>query len=464
MTCRHRTSTAPSSTTLTRRHEGAMVPPLAWAVPDGSRRSRGRFWAFFPTETETTLSGILNAPWKTNADRQNLLDGPFNRRLLREFERIVADAWQDLLDNDDPGGLLDLLPARERDEKNWADSALSHGVYAALASRPCVPNGTGHLVAPRDASLRPDQALTDGGRKWLEENGVAEGQARHLWVHPSAESRERRPRAERLGCRSGSLSSWLEHIAGAKKPSASRRALTLVGGAILRTGFGTTALAEVRAAQFVLTTADTLVAPDPEHLCLPVRSTEPPEGIALVHRGVVSDSACSEVLTNLGIKPVGVEVQLKYELGKSEPNWPDVWEMLRSMAQQSALAFVKEHGARLKVKSLAGGFTSVNGALTSWAPRRTHRPQMDRELIIDTDFHGGDLGLLKVLGASDALRPSDQVARELWFDDYVAAGRAAYVTTEPRAYPSQVTGHGPRTDSASSALVLVRGSEGLKRG
>lgn len=42
---------------------------LIWAVPLEISRHRGRFWAFFPTETETTLRGILSAPWKTNADR-----------------------------------------------------------------------------------------------------------------------------------------------------------------------------------------------------------------------------------------------------------------------------------------------------------------------------------------------------------------------------------------------------------
>ena len=47
--------------------------PVWWAVPLGGRTSPGRFWAFFPTTQETTLSGIVNAPWKTNADRQGLL-------------------------------------------------------------------------------------------------------------------------------------------------------------------------------------------------------------------------------------------------------------------------------------------------------------------------------------------------------------------------------------------------------
>src|SRR5262249_54866565 len=35
--------------------------PLAWAMPvEGRREEAGRFWAFFPTHTQTYLPGILN--------------------------------------------------------------------------------------------------------------------------------------------------------------------------------------------------------------------------------------------------------------------------------------------------------------------------------------------------------------------------------------------------------------------
>lgn len=47
--------------------------PLAWAAPVGGREQAGRFWAFFPTETQSRTSGILNAPWKLNSDRTNLI-------------------------------------------------------------------------------------------------------------------------------------------------------------------------------------------------------------------------------------------------------------------------------------------------------------------------------------------------------------------------------------------------------
>jgi hypothetical protein len=52
--------------------------PLAWAVPIGGREAAGQFWAFFPTQSATLAAGILNAPWKLNSDRTNVIAGPWN--------------------------------------------------------------------------------------------------------------------------------------------------------------------------------------------------------------------------------------------------------------------------------------------------------------------------------------------------------------------------------------------------
>src|SRR5207253_188310 len=72
--------------------------PVIWAVPVQGRQLRGQFWAFFPTEYRTTLSGITNAPWKTNEDRQNLLTGDFNNELLFVVARLVVDNLSHLTD------------------------------------------------------------------------------------------------------------------------------------------------------------------------------------------------------------------------------------------------------------------------------------------------------------------------------------------------------------------------------
>lgn len=68
-----------------------------WAAPLQSRSQLGRFWAFFPTEDRTTLSGIVNAPWKTGDDRRNLLPGAFNEEILTEvLPSLIAAEWPSL--------------------------------------------------------------------------------------------------------------------------------------------------------------------------------------------------------------------------------------------------------------------------------------------------------------------------------------------------------------------------------
>ncbi len=87
---------------------------IAWAVPLSPRssRGRGRYWAFFPTTYESSLTGILNAPWKTNSDRQSLLEGPYNREIIEAGAGLVAERLAELDNSEDHGAHLDLLPAR----------------------------------------------------------------------------------------------------------------------------------------------------------------------------------------------------------------------------------------------------------------------------------------------------------------------------------------------------------------
>ena len=89
--------------------------PIQWAVPmTAGRTSPGEFWAFFPTLELTTLSGVLNAPWKLNEDRTRLIEGPFNGELLTQIVKLVVDGLPTLGAGDDPGTVLELLPgARE---------------------------------------------------------------------------------------------------------------------------------------------------------------------------------------------------------------------------------------------------------------------------------------------------------------------------------------------------------------
>ena len=54
--------------------------PLIWAVPLILRGWHRKFWAFFPTDTRSRVSGIINAPWKIDFGRFALSQANSTRR------------------------------------------------------------------------------------------------------------------------------------------------------------------------------------------------------------------------------------------------------------------------------------------------------------------------------------------------------------------------------------------------
>ncbi|RYD72374.1 MAG: hypothetical protein EOP84_23265, partial [Verrucomicrobiaceae bacterium] len=87
--------------------------PIAWAMPlDSKQEETGRFWAFFPTETLSRMPGIINAPWKLNSDRKALIDGDWNKVLMREAAAIISEALPNISVPEDPARVLDAFPRR----------------------------------------------------------------------------------------------------------------------------------------------------------------------------------------------------------------------------------------------------------------------------------------------------------------------------------------------------------------
>ncbi|MFZ4434422.1 MAG: sacsin N-terminal ATP-binding-like domain-containing protein, partial [Microthrixaceae bacterium] len=86
--------------------QGREELPLSWAVPIDRPSERGGFWAFFPMENDTTLRGILNAPWKTNSDRQIVLQGAFNEWLIDRAVELVLTNLHALQTPEDPARYL----------------------------------------------------------------------------------------------------------------------------------------------------------------------------------------------------------------------------------------------------------------------------------------------------------------------------------------------------------------------
>ena len=194
-----------------------------WALPDGGARGRGSFWAFFPTTMETTLSGIVNAPWKTNSDRQNLLQGAFNEELLDVLSRLVVDNLPALLRPDDPGRIFDVLPARGRETQS-RPTEITDKIYEFAKAVPSVPDQTGRLMLPMQVRVAPETS-SDALAAWESYEGRP-----NAWCHHTALTRERRPRVLRLTTDENvaSFREWLEAIAADASPKASIAALKTI--------------------------------------------------------------------------------------------------------------------------------------------------------------------------------------------------------------------------------------------
>ena len=121
--------------------------PVAWAVPlRGRREEAGRFWAFFPTLTQTYVPGIVNAPWKLNTDRTAVIGGEWNKALMVEAARLIVESLPRLSTMDDPGRPLDAFP-RQMERQDEIAAPLVKGILESLGNANVIPDATGRLRA-----------------------------------------------------------------------------------------------------------------------------------------------------------------------------------------------------------------------------------------------------------------------------------------------------------------------------
>src|SRR5258706_11842570 len=173
--------------------------PLIWAVPlESAEDSTGKFWAFFPTDTRSRVSGIVNAPWKIDFGRSALVPGEYNNALMRAAAALIVDMIPELSSPDDPGRTLDALP-RTLEAKDELAAPLVQEMWALLVGAAIVPNGTGTLCPAESLSLHPidDHALAEQWLALVKDEDSLTGV-----VHPSCLKRQRIPRLKQLRTRS----------------------------------------------------------------------------------------------------------------------------------------------------------------------------------------------------------------------------------------------------------------------
>ena len=410
--------------------------PLWWAAPLGPS-SLQHFWSFFPTHMASLVSGILNAPWKTNEDRQNLLAGLYNDELINAAAELIADKLPALSTPADPARHLDLLP-RRHEAGDWDQSELlRETLFARLCQRKIVPDQDGDLRAPQEIRYPPKQ-LTEGQIDMapFEQWSAYPGRPSN-WLHHKAITRTRLATIDRFpwqfrsllesGAPRDTIAQWLEALVHDREPESAIRASM----AAIRTAALLPTRLREHLGKIVRTADDAWQEPEPTRLFLPdpepdlVYAPSQDSSVHLVHAQLVEDHDTLTALKQLGIKPVSAESSFnqvaKAVLSGRDQNADRLVEFwVRARKVETAEEIIRDHDrwpAKLRVRTRSGAWRPLHSVLLPGkvVPEDGSR---DDDCTVDTDFHQPDLELLSGLGASDTPGDSHDLSSEPWFRSF----------------------------------------------
>ena len=431
---------------------------IQWAAPVGKTRDRresGYFWAFFPTMTASLVSGILNAHWKTNEDRKNLLPGPYNDELIAAAADLIAQNIHKLSTDDDPATHLDALPRRKAPGDSEQSGALRDKLFSKLSRRPVVPDQRGTLLNLK-AIKYPPRELTTGGRalerapfqRWSEYRGRPSN-----WLHPHAISPARLAKIDELF---KALQPWRPSPLVAPRATIAQWLGALVNDCP-RLEVARASMAAVQAAAaiprrarprkpaefgpIVLAANGELRTPDPEGIFL----ANPEHGIAdapirksEVHPDLAKDFLTRNALRELGIttaSPISrfsafVEGIVEHFTGANmyPPGiWGAFWKQSRRLAVSDVLEILKRKGQGKVpfVHTLAGtwsppAFVLLPGAIVEGTGER------DARVTVDMRYHTDDVELLRGLGVWAGPQVNRDLSMEPWFRVYRNTKRSEF--------------------------------------
>ena len=394
--------------------------PIVWAVPMDGRTTPGKFWAFSPTEYETTLSGILNAPWKLSEDRKTLIDGYFNQELMERASKLVVVQLENLTDEDDPGRVLDIMPARGREARNWADSKISESVYKYAAAVKCIPDQKGIFQLPRDLKLHPSELPESALNLWFSYSNRPVD-----WCHPSVESVDRRSRIERLmalNYQGGeSITEWLEALVVDLSIDASAAAICAASEITDENG---TPRLPAKKAQIVLNQDGQLVPAQTGTLFVPPANGVLEGEFNLVNQELLQIDGVRDALNRLGIMELDASSELQAFLvghrgGNFEiSDWDRFWCLSRRVETSRAYELIKTYMPRqLEARNIEGQYRLLSGLLLP-GPIVPADGSRDAEIAVDTVFHLENMDLLHRLGAVSGPTAGHNVTDEPWFPSY----------------------------------------------
>ena len=389
--------------------------PIYWAAPLDRLNDPGEFWAFFPTVTTSLLAGILNAPWKTNEDRQNLLPGAYNDELIDAAANMVADALPQLSTSEDPARHLDALPRRYEFNDNKHSVHLRNRLSSILRNRNIAPDQKGVLRKITEISYPPDSLTDNALRRWEEYDN------RPLnWIHLRALTRNRLARLESMSSsywNSNSIprttiAEWLEALfetatSEQEEIQASITAIKIAGlisESVRRSN---------NLGRIVLTSDRRQVELIPDYVFLGGEYSSNVN--KLVHPQLQADPDTLSVLESFGIKPVSSATLLRnlasallgYNRYRDETQvgqqWHEFWRLARNIDQSAAIRIIKGHynwSDSLRVRTVGRRWLPLLNVLLP-GPVVPEDGSRDADIAIDVQFHQDDLTLLKELGVVD---------------------------------------------------------------
>ncbi|WP_030251805.1 sacsin N-terminal ATP-binding-like domain-containing protein [Streptomyces violens] len=413
---------------------------VSWAVPEykvneqGIRQvpnERGWFWSFFPTRYATTLSGALNAAWKTNEDRQNLLTGSnLNEELIRVAADLVVGALPDLVEPEDPAAYLPLLPGRTKESPNWACARLTELVWKSTAQKPSLPDQDGALRIPAELRIHPERLPKEALALWSSYPGRPRD-----WVHHSVEVGGRRGKLTHFLAAADkqeeTVRDWLEALVEDGTPEASATAIRLL--ALLLDKLPAHEAEEARRARIVLTAGHGFVAPVAGRVFRDSGADGLPDDLVYVDERISSDAALLSHLDRLGIRDADSRGRFQSVLdqgfdGYTDESWTRFWELLRSAGGTAQVltirAKVPHMEETLRVRTIAGAFRPLKECLLPGmvVPANGSR---DAEMAVDMSFH--DASVLRELGMKDRPTRGHHPEQEAWFEGYHRAQHDAYL-------------------------------------
>ncbi|MEU0074273.1 DEAD/DEAH box helicase [Streptomyces sp. NPDC006332] len=419
---------------------------LAWAVPALVRdeksglhvspqaRGRGRFWSFFPTKYEMSLSGILNGAWKTNEDRQNLLDSSaFNEEMVKVSATLVVDSLPHLAPAEDPAAYLPLLPGRVKEAISWADEFLTREIWERAAVRPSLPDQEGVLCVPTELRV-PPRLDKERSARWLRMWHESPGRPSN-WLHPNAEADTiRGGKVEHiLGAaahKRADVRAWLEALVECGAAEASATAIRIVADMV---DSGSPYAEEARRAKIVLTEEHGLVPPVPGQVYRRADEDGLREFLVYVVGEIAGDPELASALNLLGIREADVEGRFISVLdqgfdGYGSADWERFWELFRQAGGRRLTHTVLRHvpNARevLRVRTADGRYRAVRDCMLPGAVVDAGR---DPSIAVDTRFHSDDLSFFREIGLLERPSTSVRPEGESWFEEYRAAVHAAYL-------------------------------------